>query len=347
MFGGIPLKKFYSILYVILIVSFISILGYLSYDFVIRPYLSNKVLNETKDLFYKDDNDEDNINTDNHDENDTIVDNLNDIPNETDDTELDSTDTITEPKDSMGRLLQFHELLTVNEDIKGWLNIPKSNIDYPIVQSSDDDPEFYLTRNFLKDKDKAGTIFLDINSSVEDNTKNFVLHGHNMTSTDNMFHYLLEYNSIEYYKERPVIKFDTIYDKGDWKIFALIKTNGSSDTEPLFDYTRSVFLNDYDFLDFLYDIQIRSIYDYGIDLNEDDQIISLSTCSYEVDNYRTVIFARKIRENEDTSVDLTKIKVNKNPLYPSSWYKRYGGTPPSFSNFKDALANGEINWYTY
>lgn len=50
---------------------------------------------------------------------------------------------------------------------------------------------------------------MDIQSSVEEKTKNMVLHGHNMTSTDHMFHYLLKYNDIAYYKEHPIIQVES------------------------------------------------------------------------------------------------------------------------------------------
>lgn len=166
-----------------------------------------------------------------------------------------------------------------------------------------------------------------------------------MASTNNMFHHLIKYNDLSHYMKGPVISFDTIYEKGDWKIFSLFKTNGSPDIEPVFDYTVSDFANTSDYLNFIYQLKIRSIFDYGIDINEDDQILTLSTCSYEVNDYRTVIVARKVRADEDPSVDLTAVKENEFPLYPSSWYATYGGSPPAHSSFEQALINGEINWY--
>ena len=69
---------------------------------------------------------------------------------------------------------------------------------------------------------KSGSIFLDVASSVENNSKNLIIHGHNMTSSDNMFHYLLEYkDDIKFLKEHPIIRFDTIYEEALWKIFAI------------------------------------------------------------------------------------------------------------------------------
>ena len=101
------------------------------------------------------------------------------------------------------------------------------------------------------------------------------------------------------------------------------------------------------FLNFIYQLRIRSIYNIdAVDINENDQIITLSTCSYEVKNYRTVIVARKLREGEDPFVDVDRVTLNTEPLYPSTWYYRYGGKAPKLTQtFEEALENGEIKWY--
>ena len=244
-------------------------------------------------------------------------------------------------------LFSFQELLEENNEVKGWLTIPKSNIDYVVLQSAKEDPEYYLSRNLFKEYDRAGSLFLDCHSSIEDDTQNLVIHGHNMTSTDNMFHYLMNYKELSYYKERPVFTFDTIYEKGEWKIFAVIITNGSSEKEPLFDYTKATFENSSDFFNFVYQVRIRSLYQIDtVDIQEDDQLLMLSTCSYEVDNYRTVVIARKVRDGEDPIVDVNEVVESPHPLYPSSWYLRYGGEAPDFPfTFEEALEEGIIHWY--
>lgn len=261
--------------------------------------------------------------------------------------EIEATPTPDPNRDEMGRLLSFKDLLEENDDTKGWITIPDTNIDYVVLQDIDD-PEYYLTRDFNKEKQKAGSLFLDYKSSVEKDTQNLVIHGHNMTSTDNMFHYLLEYKELDWYKVRPVFDFNTIYDNSKWKIFAVFITNGSSAKEPLFDYTKSSFKNSSDFLNFIYQIRIRSLFNMDtVDVNEDDQIVTLSTCSYEVKNYRTVIVARKVREGEDPTVDVDSVTINPAPLYPGTWYYRYGGKAPKLSDtFEEALENKEIGWYT-
>ncbi len=265
------------------------------------------------------------------------------------DTNSEEAATAMEPnRDSQGRLLQFKDLLAVNEDVKGWITVPESNIDYVVMQSANGDPEYYLTRDIEKQELKAGSLFLDSKCSIENKSQNLTIHGHNMTSTDNMFHYLIKYKELDYYKERPVLTFDTIYQTGQWKIFSVFITNGSSVKEKFFDYTKPKFNGDSDFLNYIYQLRNRSILNIdSVDINESDQLLTLSTCSYEVKNYRTVVVARKVRDGENPSVDVDRVTVNPEPLYPYSYYYRYGGKAPELTEtFEEALENGEIKWYT-
>ena len=108
---------------------------------------------------------------------------------------------------------------------------------------------------------------------------------------------------------------------------------------------RTSFSSDSDFLNFIYQMEIRSLFDTGVDISADDQIVLLSTCSYEMDGFRTVIAARKVREGEDTAVDTSKATWNQTVLYPDGWYSAKGGTKPQHpATFEEALAQGKIDW---
>ena len=250
-------------------------------------------------------------------------------------------------RDEKGRLKQFSKLLDTNEDVKGWITVPGTNIDYVVLQASKDKPEYYLTRDINKKKLKAGSLFLDYKSSVEEGTQNLVIHGHNMTSTDNMFHHLLDFKELDFYKANPVFTFDTILQTGQWKIFSIFITNGTSEKEELFNYTKSKFMDSSDFLNFVYQLRIRSIFNIdNVDINENDEILTLSTCSYEVKEYRTVIVARKIRVGENANVDVESVTENPHTLYPKTYYYRYGGKAPTLAaSFEVALEDGDIKWY--
>ncbi|WP_175562120.1 class B sortase [Anaerocolumna xylanovorans] len=307
---------------------------YLGYELILRPYLSQKAVTEARNLY----------NTSKEEVAATKEPESTEAPKDT--LQETSKADMSEDSlyDSMGRLKEFSGLLSVNEDVKGWITIDGTNIDYPVLQSGKDDPEYYLHKNLDRKTDKAGSIFLDINSSVEENTQNMLIYGHNMKSTDNMFHYLIKYNDLAYYRKHPVITFDTLYHKGQWKIISIFKADANINDD-FFDFTRTRFESDTDFLEYVYQLRIRSIYNIPVDMNEKDQIITLVTCSYELDNYRTVIVARKIRDGENSAVAADKAAVNPSILYPASWYANYGGTAPKTSSVKEALEAGQIDWY--
>lgn len=250
-------------------------------------------------------------------------------------------------RDEEERLLQFKDLLAANNHVKGW--IKDSTMDYVVLQSSKSNPEYYLFKDFFGDYYKAGSLFLDHRSSVEAPSQNFVIHGHNMISTpEKMFHYIKFYKDVSYYKKHPIISFDTLYEEADYKVFAIIKTTPKVKKDYFFEYRQSSFKDASDFLNFVYQIRIRSLIIVDdVDINENDTLLTLSTCSYEVDNdYRTVVFARKIREGESSKVNMKTVKVNKNPLYCDDYYKQNGGKAPKLpATFEKALEKGDVNWY--
>lgn len=324
-------------------------------EVVIQPYKMKKVINKAKELYHSDhdltpnDSQQDNIikndgtNSENDDEDDLESNNL----------DISPTPTPDPNRDAQGRLKKFQRLIEINEDVKGWITIDNINgkndtkIDYVVVQSDARDPEYYLHRSWMTNEYlKAGSLFLDYTSSVEKNSQNLIIHGHNMTSSDDMFHYLLDYNEASFLKEHPIISFDTIYEEAFWKVFAIVITPGNDDRDDYFQFLRSDFSDEKEFLDFVYQLRIRSIYNIDdVDINENDQILTLSTCSYELSNYRTLVIARKVRDGEDISVDTDTIKRNKKALYPASFYKQYGGKAPELPTFDEALENDKIPWY--
>lgn len=333
--------KFIKGIQMISLVIFILSALYLGYELILRPYLSQQAVSEARNLYEA------------SRESLPPASSENILPASGEDTkEAGSEKDIPEASashsdplyDEEGRLKEFSGLLAVNQDVKGWITIDGTNIDYPVLQSGKDDPEYYLHRNINRKYDKQGSLFLDVNSSVEENTRNLVIYGHNMKSTDNMFHHLLKYDDLDFYKEHPVITFDSLYRKGQWKIISIFKADADI-TEDFFNFTRARFEDDADFLEYVYQLRLRSIYNIPVDITKDDNLITLSTCSYELDNYRTIIVARKIRGGEDSLVDTGKAVKNPHILYPASWYAYYGGTAPETSSFEEALKAGQIDWY--
>lgn len=242
-----------------------------------------------------------------------------------------------------GILTDFSKLLEVNSDTIGWITIPNTPIDYVVVKPLEDkDPEYYLYRDFYGNDSKYGTVFMDYRSTLE--SKNIILHGHHMQD-GRMFAGLTNFTDLDFYKSNPTFTFNTIYNKDKWKIISVFKTNTLEEQGEFFNYLRGDFTTDYDFLNFIYELKVRSIIDCPVDINENDTIVTLSTCAYDFDDYRLVVVARKIRDGEDSNVDISSASYNPNPLYPDIYYKTYGGTAPEVTTFQDAYNNGEITWY--
>ncbi len=105
------------------------------------------------------------------------------------------------------------------------------------------------------------------------------------------------------------------------------------------------FQNDKDFMNYVYNVRIRSMINCPVEVNEDDQLITLSTCSYEFTNFRTVVVARRVRDGESVKVDTSQASLNKNAVWPDVYYSSYGGSRPKVTDFCTAYDNKEIDWY--
>ena len=114
-------------------------------------------------------------------------------------------------------------LCSENEDIKGWLCIPDTLINFPVVGT--DDNAFYLSHDFTGDKSSAGCPFMDKDTQIWD--FNRVIYGHNMgVGSDAMFSTLLEYEKEDYFKENRTIYFTDAYGSATaYQVMAVVKYN--------------------------------------------------------------------------------------------------------------------------
>ena len=220
----------------------------------------------------------------------------------------------TEPRLENGVLASFENIIKQNSDVVGWISVPNTPIDYPVVQTSNN--SFYLNHNINKEQNSSGCPFLDYRDVVGRDTlsKNSLIYGHHRRN-GTMFAKLKNYNDIDFYKQNPVIRFDTIYNRYEWVIFANIRTTANTATGVPFNYIRTDFQTDEDYAQFIADIRKRSLIDTPVDVTADDNILLLSTCSYEKANWRMIIAARKVRAGE-TDIDVSSAKMASNPLMP-------------------------------
>lgn len=220
-----------------------------------------------------------------------------------------------------GAMPEFASLYNENQDTIGWINIPNTNVNYPVVLGPKDNPnnDYYLTRDFFQKKDKYGSIFLDERNKLtkdhmDDNT---IIYGHSVKG-GKMFYDLLKYKKLDFYKQSPVLTFNTLYEKSQWKIFAGFVSNADYNKGDVFEYIN--FINaksDKEYLKYVEDIKARSFWLTDVDVFPSDKLLTLSTCSYEFNSARFVLVARKVREGEDPTVNVQNAVVNQNRLAPN------------------------------
>lgn len=188
-----------------------------------------------------------------------------------------------------GMLTKYMPLYQRNNEFSGWIEIEGTKIDYPVMQNTQTNA-YYLHRNFNREDSDAGTPFLDFQCTLNPRSDNMIVYSHNMKNGE-MFHDLLKYADINYYKEHNTVKFDTLYEEGEYEIFAVLRTKVGSAKE--FKYYENIsFKDETEFNSFVDTAIKRSLYDPGIKPQYGDKLLTLSTCSYNTDNERFVVFCK-------------------------------------------------------
>lgn len=252
-----------------------------------------------------------------------------------------------------GPAQDWDALMAINDEIVGWITIPDTVIDYPVLYHEGDDRynQYYIKRTYKKESSEYGSIFIDYRSTDGAQSRNVIMHGHDMND-GSMFAGLMKYSpkgdlkgDLEYYQEHPVIIFNTPEGDAKYKIISMYKTSTRYEHGEFFNYMQGEFNSDAEFMNFVYNSRVRSFFNIPVTCNENDQIITLSTCCYEFYQWRCVIVARKVRPGEDEHVDVNLASINPAPLFPDVYYQRYGGTRPKTLTFKSASAKGLVDWY--
>lgn len=174
---------------------------------------------------------------------------------------------------SGGMGIDFVNLYDKNSDIKGWIRIDGTKLDYPVVQTSNND--YYLNHSFSKSKSSSGCPFIDFTNTAPTDT-NVIIYGHNMNSSKTMFSPLLKYYDEDYYRQHPTINFDYIEGSGVWQIFAVFMFDINNLEQ--FNYSQHNFGSEAEFREFIAKAKSYGTYDTGVDVAYGDHIITLSTC---------------------------------------------------------------------
>ena len=207
-----------------------------------------------------------------------------------------STENTEEQKEETERMLQVKQLKEQNTDIVGWLEIENTNINYPVLQGTDN--SYYMTHNYKKEKSKNGSIFLNANYNWNIPSNNLLIYGHNL-GNGMMFQELLKYEKENFYQEHPVIRFTTAEEDAEYEIISAFKSRVYYKSEKnVFRYY--YFINsesEEEYNQFVKNAKNASLYPIDATAKYGDQLITLSTCAYYVEDGRFAVVGKRIEQD--------------------------------------------------
>lgn len=208
-------------------------------------------------------------------------------------------------RDENGMLAEYSSLYRSNKDMIGWLKIEDTQIDYPVMQTPENE-EYYMYLNFEKEENRNGSLIMDTDSVVGVGTReddylngtapstNLIIHGHAM-SDGAMFGDLPQYAEESYGKEHSVICFDSLYEKRQYQVMAVFYSRVYTTDEDTFKFYQ-FFQADTpaEFGNWYRNVKRLSLYDTGVKAELGDEFITLTCCSYHVDEGRFVVIGKRI-----------------------------------------------------
>jgi len=178
----------------------------------------------------------------------------------------------------------------INKDFIGWLQIPGTDVDYPVVLTNDVD--YYLDHTFNGKESIIGCLFSLGKSDYQTPSQNIAVYGHHMrrSRATTMFQPLHNYKDSGFYASHKTINYDTLYGSDTYTVFAVINKR-----ECDWDVSTADFASVADFQAFIDRAVEWSIYDTGVTVTVDDHILTLVTCDrdYNSEDGQLVIMAVK------------------------------------------------------
>ncbi len=186
--------------------------------------------------------------------------------------------------------VDFTSLKKQNKDTIGWLIVNNTNVNYPVVQTTNND--YYLKHAYDRSSNSAGWIYADFRNNFDELSKNTIIYGHGRKDRV-MFGSLTNALDPTWYtkEENQIIQLSTIKYNTMWQIFSIYKIKAESY------YITTDFSSDESFESFAKNMKFRSIYDFGVDVTPNDKLLTLSTC-YNDSGIRLVIQAKLVKIQE-------------------------------------------------
>ncbi len=176
-------------------------------------------------------------------------------------------------------------------EVIGWISIPGTKIDYPVVQTTDND--FYLTHNYLGNRDVKGAIYMDFRNGEIGEDRNYNIYGHKMmdgTMFSDLTYYVQSGTYQRYFEQYDRVYYDDFETETEWQIFSAYVVNLNRENYYL--YTK--YWDDDNFQAYIDEIRDRSMVQKEVSVGLDDQIITLVTCNFWYDNARVIVHAVRV-----------------------------------------------------
>ena len=192
----------------------------------------------------------------------------------------------------------YGEYFLENSDMAAWLKIDGTKIDYPVMQTMEDE-NYYLKRGFDRKSNQNGCLILDTDSTITGElSTNQIIHGHNMKSGE-MFGTLTKYEDKKYCEEHKYIKLYTKECERNYEVIAVFRSQVYKKTDDVFKFYKFFQADTQEEFDNWYDnIKALSEFDTGVTAQFGDRFLTLSTCVYHVENGRLVVVAKEIEPGD-------------------------------------------------
>ena len=181
-----------------------------------------------------------------------------------------------------------------NSDFAAWIKIDGTVLDYPVMYTPED-REKYLHRDFEERYSFSGLPFFDSNCSLEPESDNLIIYGHNM-GNGTMFRTLMSYTDQEFWKDHSQIQLTTLYEERTYDIVAVFYDRVYYKYEDVFKFYQFIDAeNEEDFNEAIAYYKEHALYDTGVTPEYGDRLLTLSTCDSSEPDGRFVVVAKKVK----------------------------------------------------
>jgi sortase B len=182
--------------------------------------------------------------------------------------------------------INFDELTTINQDTAGWISLSGTDINYPFVQTSNND--YYLKHSFDRSYNSAGWVFADFRNKLDGTDRNFILYAHGRYD-GTMFGTLRNILTNNWLKnpENFTVRTVTAKETASWQVFSTYRIPTTSD------YIQTDFKSDEEFMNLVEKVKNRSAHNFNTTVSATDHILTLSTCYSSTE--RVVLHAKLIK----------------------------------------------------